>query len=215
MAREDSLIWMVIDSLTKWLKTKNALVAIVGTLILLGGLAWLFSYQVQAFPAQDPYNVGPSSNVGTGPAGAEEETLSQSGTANEGQPTEEPFDLAGDRIWEMEVTFSARDEEASRPRFTNTPDDFTVTVNFPDGTSDERSALVTSTSDQTITFYWNWTEEGGMDWTEQGGNSITITVDCTNAGDQEPFFTLLHLRDIPDDGNLYSLSVFYVYTENE
>lgn len=215
MAREDSLIWMIVDYLVQWVKTKKAIAAVLGTFVLLVALAYLFSYQAQAFPAADPYNVTGMNPTLEGPAGAEEETLSVSGYSTEGQAVDESFDLAGDRIWAMEVTFTFIDEATTRPRFTNTPDEFDITVELPDGNTETKSDYATNQAEKTVTFFWNWSAEGGMDWSEDGGNSVNVVVECTLAGDQEPFFTLLNLRDIADNGNDYSLSVFYIYTENE
>jgi hypothetical protein len=63
---------------------------------------------------------------------------------------------------------------------------------------------------------YNWTAEGGKDWSDDSlgiGNSVDIDVTCTNAGDQEPLFAPFGFRSQADDGNNYSLSVYYIYTE--
>jgi hypothetical protein len=212
MAREDSLAMMVIDGIVKWLKTRHAVYSIVGTIALLAALAWLFSYQAQAFPAADPYNVGPIIPGGTGPSNAEYSTESLTGTANEGSSVEEPFSLQGDVIWIMEVTFTFTDEEPDRARrFTNEPDSFDVTVTFPDGESQTKSATGSNTNPGTIQFAYNWTADGGMEWSAE--DTVVITVELTQAGEQHPLLNPFGLREVEDSTNDYSLSVYYGYTQ--
>ena len=215
MVNEDSLFGIVRDGLMRWLRTRHALISIVGTFVLMAGLAWLFSYQAGAFPAQDPYNVEPTTISGTGPTNAEYLTETQSGRAIEGQePTPEPFDLAGDVIWVMEVALSFTDENPDRTqRFTNEPDTFEVTVVFPDGESETKSASSSYPNPGTILFNFNWTGDGGIDWTEDGGNSVEVIVLCTEAGNQHPLFNPFGFREVEDTGNDYTLSVYYGFTE--
>ena len=215
MAREDSLLWIVVDGLMKWLKTRHAMFSILGTFILMAGLAWLFSYQAEAFPAKDPYNEGSIPNGGTGPSNAEYLTETQSGWANEGQLMPPiPIDLAGDVIWVMEVALTFTDEDPDRAqRFTNEPDTFEVTVLFPDGETETKSASGTNTNPGNILFNYNWTGDGGIDWTEDGGNIVEVTVTCTEAGNQHPLFNPFGFREVEDTGNDYTLSVYYGFTE--
>lgn len=216
MGRDDSIIWMIITPIFKWLKTRKAWFAIAGTFILLVGLAWLFAYQAQAFPAADPYNVNPNGPSPTIPDDALEETLNIQGYVGDGQTMDEPFDLADGRIWTIEVTFTAMDEPPARNfRFTNQPDDFTVTVMLPDGTTEDKSDYTADDSGKqaVISFTFDFKEDGGMDWSKEGGNSITVSVECTDAGDHVPFFSPFSFREIADDGNNYNIEVHYSYTE--
>lgn len=212
MARDDSLLWMVKEALVKWARTRKALFAVVGTLALMAALAVLFSYQANAFPAADPYNVNPLPNGPSGPADAKHDTITNSGFATEGTPIDETIDMDGETIWVMEITFTFTDEAPSRRRFTNLADEFEVTVQFPDGETETKTARGTDTAPGLISFTYNWTKDGGMDWSEEGGNSIVVTVECTTAGNQEPLFNPFGLREIADNGNDYSLSVYYEYT---
>lgn len=214
MASEDSLIGMVTIPMAKWLKTRHAWASLAGTMILLVGLAWLFAYQAEAFPAADPYNAG-SINPHPGiPGDAEREVLSNSGYASEGSAIDEPFDLLGTRIWTMRVMVTATDEPPARNfRFTNEADDFEVTVSFPDGTSRSVSGYCTDTTQMVLTMDFNWSEDGGMDLTDEGGNTVTVTVECTVADDHYPFFSPFGVRTIADEGNAYSVEVDYSYTE--
>ncbi len=214
MAREDSLLGLIITPIFKWLKTRHSWISIGGTFILLVGLAWLFAYQADAFPAADPYNaVIPDPHPGI-PDDAIQEVLTQQGYAAEGSPIDEPFDLNGKTIWTMRITFSAIDEPPARNlRFTNEADDFQVTVTFPDGTTETKSDYATDSKAAAITFTFDWQEEGGMDWTEEGGNSVVVTVECTDADDHYPFFSPFDQRTIADNGNDYNLEVDYSYTE--
>ena len=213
MAREDSLLWIVVDGLLKWLKTRHALFSILGTFVLMAGLAWLFSYQAEAFPAKDPFNEEPTPNGGTGPSNAEYLTQTQSGRVNEGQSMDETFDLKGDVIWVMDVALSFTDEPTDRSqRITNEPDTFEVTVLFPDGESQTKSASGTNTNPGTILFSYNWTGDGGIDWTEDGGNVVVVTVTCTEAGNQHPLFNPFGFREVEDTGNDYTLSVYHGFT---
>jgi len=214
MDREDSLFWMIITPLLKWLKTRHAWASISGTFVLLIGLAWLFAYQADAFPTSDPYNaVIPGPRPGA-PDDAITEILTVSGYASEGSPVDERFDLLGETIWTMSITFSAIDEPPARNfRFTNEADDFEVTVTLPDGTTETKSDYATDSKMAAIVFTFDWKDDGGIDWSDDGGNSVLITVDCTDADDHYPFFSPFGSRVIADNGNDYSLEVDYSYTE--
>jgi hypothetical protein len=213
MAREDSLVMIVFDGLLKWLKTRHAMFSILGTFVLMIMLAALFSYQAEAFPAADPFNEGSTTNGGTGPSNAEYLTQTQSGRVSEGQSNDETFDLTGDVIWVMEVALSFTDEDPDRAqRFTNEPDTLEVTIMFPDGESESKSASGTNTNPGTILFNYNWTADGGMDWTEDGGNNVLVTVTCTEAGNQHPLFNPFGLREVEDTGTDYTISVYHGYT---
>lgn len=217
MADEDSLIRMIFSALMKWLRTRHALFSIAGTIGLLLLLSYIFAYQASAFPASDVLNYKPPPNNPSGPDDSIERTITVSGYANEGGTVDEDFDLEGDRIWALEVTLTFQDEPAQRRRFTNEADTIEVTLKFPDGTSDSDSASASSTNQGTINMFYNWSEEGGKDWT--GGdpnavNSVTVSIECTVAGDQVPFFNPFDMRTIADGGNDYQLTVFYIYTED-
>ncbi len=212
MAREDSLVWIIGDLLAKWLKTRHAVYSIVGTIALLAALAWLFSYQAQAFPAADPYNVGPITPSGTGPSNAEYATDSLTGTATEGSAIDETFSLQGDVIWVMDVTFTFTDEAPDRTRrFTNEKDSFDVTVTFPDGESQTKSASSLYPNPGELKFNYNWTADDGMEWSPE--DSVIITVELTEAGNQHPLLNPFGFREVEDNQNAYSLSVYYGFTE--
>ncbi len=216
MAREDSLRWIIIDGLMMWLKTRHAMFSILGTFMLMAGLAWLFSYQAEAFPAKDPYNEGQTPNGGIGPSNAEYLTDTRSGRVNEGLSIPETFDLAGDVIWILDVALSFTDEQPERSqRFTNEPDSLEVIILFPDGESETKSATASYPNTGTITFNFNWTGNGGIDWTEVGGNSIEVNVMCTEAGNQHPLFNPFGIREVEDTGTDYALVVYYGFTTKE
>lgn len=214
MAREDSLIWMIITPMLKWLKTRHAWASIGGTFVLLVALAYLFAYQAQAFPAGDPFNApGAEPHPGV-PDDALQEVLTVSGYASEGSPVDERFDLLGETIWTMRISFSALDEPPARNfRFTNEADDFEVTVTFPDGTTETKSGYATNSNPASIVFTFDWEDDGGMDWTDDGGNSVLVSVECTTADDHYPLFSPFGTRVIADNGNDYGLEVDYSYTE--
>ncbi len=219
MFGEDSLIGMVFRGLLKWFKTRHAAYSIVGTIVLFALLAYIFAMQANAFPAQNPWNAPGSGPDISGPDNAEEETISVGGYAREGLPIPETFDLQGERIWGMVIELTFQDEpDDVRRRFTNTADTFVVTVNFPDGTSDDVSGSGSNSAAKTLTMAFNWTSEGGMDWRDSDAgatNSVDIEVLCDNAGDQTPFFSPFNFRTQADDGNDYTLSVLYIYTPEE
>ena len=215
MAREDRLRWIIIDGLMNWLKTRHAMFSILGTFMLLAALGMLFSYQAEAFPAKDPWNEGPTPNGGVGPSNAEYLTDTIPGRVLEGQSNDETFDLDGDTIWIMEVALSFTDEQPDRAqRFTNEADTLEVTVMFPDGESETKSASGTNNNPGTILFNYNWTADDGMDWSDDGGNSVFITVTCTEAGNQHPLFNPFGLREVEDTGTDYTLVVYYGFTKN-
>ena len=219
MFGEDSLLGMVVRGLLKWLKTRHAAYSIVGTIVLFSLLAYIFAMQVNAFPAQNPYNANGSGPDIVVPDNAELDIISVPGYANEGQPIDETFDLLGERIWGMVIELTFQDEPNDvRRRFTNTADTFVVTVNLPDGTSQDVSGSGSNTAAKTLTMALDWTDTGGMDWrdTDTGAtNSVDIEVLCDPAGDQTPFFSPFTFRTIADDGNEYTLSVLYIYTPEE
>lgn len=217
MAREDSLIWMIIDAIMKWVKTRNAWIAIIGTIILFSGLAGLFAYQAEAFPAKNP-NIIPSDPDLVGPDEAEVGMYQETGFAREGVPVEREFDLEGERIYAMAVAVSWLDEPddtlRSR-RYDNKADSFSLTVTLPDGDSKTTTGTGTNAQEETIVVAWatDWAEEG-IDWRDEAQgitNTILVEVECTSAGDQEPFFAPFGYRVIADDGNSYSIGVVYLY----
>jgi hypothetical protein len=213
MARDDSLIWMIITPILKWLKTRHALASITGTIVLLAVMAYIFAWQAEAFPAADPYNSAqPNPHPGI-PDDAIEEVETMDGYAREGSPIDERVDLLGSTVWTMRVTFSATDEPPDRMRFTNEADDFEITVTLPDGTTESKTGYATDTNPAAITFTYDWKEDGGMKLSETDANTMVVTVDCTNADDQYPFFSPFNRRVVSDDGNDYTLVVDYSYTE--
>ena len=214
MAREDSLLFMIITPIWKWLKTRHAWISIIGTIVLLGFMAYMFAWQAEAFPAADPYNaVIPDPYPGI-PDDATRETETVNGYATEGSPIDERFDLMGTRVWTMVITFAATDEPPTgNVRFTNRPDDFEITVELPDGTTDTKTGSATEANPAAITFTWNWTEDQGMELAEGEVNSMIVTVHCTDADDHYPFFSPFDRRTRADNGNDYTLMVDYSYTE--
>ncbi len=214
MAREDSFIWMIITPITKWLKTRHAWASITGTIVLLIFMAYMFAWQAEAFPAADPYNaVIPDPHPGI-PDDAIQEIETLSGYASEGSPLDERIDLMGSTVWTMRITFSATDEPPDRNfRFTNEADDFELTVTLPDGTTESKTGYATDTNPAAIIFTYDWQEDGGLSLSSSETNSLLVTVHCTNADDQYPFFSPFNRRVIEDRGNDYTLVVDYSYTE--
>jgi hypothetical protein len=214
MAREDSLIWMIITPIMKWLKTKHAWASIAGTFVLLVGLAWLFAYQAEAFPASDPYNaVIPAPHPGV-PDDAIQQVDTLPGYASEGTPIDERIDLLGNTAWTMRIRFVATDEPPTRNfRWTNEPDNFDVTLTMPDGTVESKSATATSSNTATIDFIFDWEDDGGLDISGDGENIFLVTIECTEAGDQHPLFSPFGRRDTADQGNEYTLVIDYSYTD--
>ncbi|UCC92718.1 MAG: hypothetical protein JSW25_08650, partial [Thermoplasmata archaeon] len=82
----------------------------------------------------------------------------------------------------------------------------------PDGTEETQSGFATDTSPLSLTFTYDWQEDGGLDISGDG-NTIMIQVHCTDADDQYPFFSPFNRRTIADNGNDYTLVVDYSYTE--
>jgi hypothetical protein len=216
MAREDSIIWMIIGAFQKWFKTRHALISIVGTIILFSILAWIFSAQADAFPAQNPYNILPPTPSINGPANAQEDTVSVTGYVSERSSEEEHFDLVGDMIYAIEVTVSFRDEPNSGVRFTNTADNFDISVTLPDGTSESKSEYATNSGERSAHFLFEWDE--GITWADKktgATNHLDVTVECTDAGDHEPFFSPFNFRTTADNGNDYTVQIWHLYTSAE
>jgi hypothetical protein len=213
MAREDSIIWMIIGAFQKWLKTRHALISIVGTIVLFSLLAWIFSAQADAFPAQNPYNILPPTPSINGPANAQEDTVSVTGYVDERSSEDEHFDLVGDMIYAIEVTVSFRDEPNSGVRYTNNADNFDIAVTLPDGTSDSKTEYATNSAERSATFVFEWDE--GITWADKktgANNYVDVTVECTDAGDHTPFFSPFNFRTNPDDGNAYTVQIWHLYT---
>jgi hypothetical protein len=214
MAREDSLIWMIIIPITKWLKTRHAWASIVGTFILLAFMAYMFAYQAEAFPSADPYNAAPPVPHPGVPDDAIQQVDTLNGYASEGSPLDERVDLLGTKAWTMMIRFVATDEPPTRNfRWTNEPDDFDVTLTMPDGTTETKSATASGSNTATVDFVFDWEEDGGLDISGDGENIFIISIECTDAGDQHPLFSPFGQRDTADLGNAYTLVVDYSYTE--
>jgi hypothetical protein len=213
MAREDSIIRMIIGAFQKWLKTRHALISIIGTIVLFSVLAWIFSAQADAFPAQNPYNILPPAPSINGPADAKEDTVSVTGYVGERSSEPEHFDLVGDMIYAIEVTVSFRDEPDSGVRYDNTPDDFELTVTLPDGTSDTKTGFADEDNDRSVPFLFEWDE--GITWADKktgATNFVDVTIECTDAGDHTPFFSPFNFRTTADNGNDYTVEVWHLYT---
>jgi hypothetical protein len=204
MAREDSLLWLIITPIFKWLKTRHSWISIFGTFILL--------------VSGDPFNATPGSGGSTGPDNSLEDTIPYSGYVREGPSNAVPerFDLNGTRIWTIEVRFTAMDEPPARQfRFTNEADDFVVTVTLPDGREVEGSDHTNygTNKEAAIIFDFDFNDDGGWDTSEEGGNIVMVNVECTTADDHYPFFSPFNTRTIADDGNNYEIAVRYSYDE--
>lgn len=207
---------MVFNELLKWVKTPKAWVGIIGTIVLFAGLAWIFSYQASAFPAKNPFNAQTPNGSPGGPDNAKLATETLPGNAPEGQAIPEEVSLEGKRIYSLRVTLTWTDEANAGRRFTNQADTFELSVALPDGTTKKGTGSGTNVSPGTIVIDWNWTSTGGVNWADPKKgttNDISITVTCTNAGDQTPRLSILGLRNRADPGNDYSLVVEYRYTE--
>jgi hypothetical protein len=217
MDREDSLVWMIIDYLLKWIKTPRSWVALGGTFLLIIVLGIVFSYQAGAFPSANPFNVSPPSQTPYIPDGAVLDTHSWNDQAVEGAPgNTDEYPLLGDRIYTLKVELKWTDEADAGRRFTNQPDRFELTVELPDGESKTEEAQGTNAAEGVATVDWNWTADGGANWADDEAgitNDITITVRCITAGDQRPLLSVLGFRERADDGNAYSVYIEYVYFE--
>lgn len=119
----------------------------------------------------------------------------------------------------MEFTLKWRDEEDSGGisgiNYDNQPDRFSLTV-IP---SWNRSMEISQEAQNpmgdegviiiTIEIFSKF--EPKYDPYYEGLGEYVITVGCIECGDQEPTFNLLNLRNEPDDGNNWELSVKYEY----
>ncbi len=208
---------MLINYLLTWFKTPRSWIAIGGTVLLIIVLGMVFSYQADAFPSANPFNVSPPSPNPFIPPGAVLDRHSWSDSAVEGTPgNTDEFPLMGDLIYTLKVELKWTDEPDAGRRFTNQADRFELTVELPDGETKTDEAQGTNAEEGVATVEWNWTADGGANWADDDAgitNDITITVRCVTAGDQRPLLSILGFRERADDGNSYTVYIEHVYFE--
>lgn len=144
------------------------------------------------------------------------EAISLSGSLNEGQESLESIEIDAENIISATFILTWTDEpDATGPgAYQNQPDSFDIEVESPDpekgGNSGganpqggEGMILVIIEFDPDVDPYLNGTGE------------YTVTITCTNAGNQEPQFSIIGIRDQEDSGNDWGLAVEYEYYQEE
>ncbi len=144
------------------------------------------------------------------------EAISLSGSLNEGQETIESVEIDAENIISATFILTWTDEpDATGPgAYENQPDSFDIEVESPDpekgGSSGganpqggEGTILVIIEFDPDVDPYMNGTGE------------YKVTITCTNAGNQEPQFSIIGIRDQEDSGNDWELAVEYEYYQEE
>jgi hypothetical protein len=99
----------------------------------------------------------------------------------------------------VNITMNWDDEPDAGPRYTNAPDGFRLSL------MDSRGQTIDSIEGTTGGLSIVWIHDENTDPV----NNVTIIVELTVTGDQEPFINIIGLREISDNSNTYGLDVKY------
>ncbi|MBN1539881.1 MAG: CPBP family intramembrane metalloprotease [Candidatus Thermoplasmatota archaeon] len=127
------------------------------------------------------------------------EKMMVSGYLGEGEDTNIELDRNTSVITKVNVSLIWEDEPDAGFRYTNTPDQFQITL--LDGEGNEIRTHQSGTGRSSIVWI-------SPDETIDGGN-LSVQIRMVRAGDHEPLVSFLGLRNINDEGNDYSLMVDY------
>jgi hypothetical protein len=135
----------------------------------------------------------------------------ETGYTNENQATEFNFIVSEETprlVW-VNCSLSWMDESSSYPFGTNDPDQFSVAIIGPDGTSMDESGLSTSGP---------ITASVGLDYNTEGFKDTylgewTILVQAGTCGDDNGIGSLGIIRTTEDTGNAWTLEFSYTYLE--
>ena len=131
------------------------------------------------------------------------QTLDQSGdTATENSDQDIPVMVYDVNVHSVTFTLRWTDEAAAGIRYTNEPDEFSLTVTPPNGSAVSSQVSTSGTVSVTVTFDL----EGSSDPYYNGTGEYIVTVECGACGDQVPFVNIGGLRTQADNGNTWDLS---------
>ncbi len=161
-------------------------------------LAFALVFAATAVPAGGPEHPG---RVGGPGSGSASELHGLTGFTSDGQSSTEPVDLNGSSPTAVTAVLTWTDEP-DLARHTNLPDSFKVTVSMGNQTASGEGANGHGTPGE-ITVELKLAEA----LAKADASAVTVVVTCVNAGVQQGVPAGLGLRDKPDSGNAWSLSV--------
>ena len=121
----------------------------------------------------------------------------ESDVLQEMNTAEYPLENNGDIYMEVNISLTWSDESPSRPNWENRPDHFRVSLNS------ESAGELESDESASGNIRISWTPAEGSEINE----TLTVIVELTRAGDQEPTFYIGGPRGEEDDSNLFELVV--------
>ena len=114
----------------------------------------------------------------------------------------------GERTWKFILTWS--DEPDAGTRYTNQPDEFTLNVTAPNGTSVESGPLK-NTHGREVVLVCEFLYDPETVHDTEGTGRYALEIICGECGDQEPSVSVFGLRTISDAGNTWTLDLRYEY----
>ena len=130
------------------------------------------------------------------------------GTGNANSDTTYNFSINYTRVVQVMVNLTWTDEATSGTRYTNTPDELGLEVHSPDGAAqtDKKTNPQGGEGLVSLTYTYNATDKKNP-----GTGSWDIIVTVGACGPQVPRINILGIREVPDPGNAYTLTITYEY----
>jgi hypothetical protein len=130
------------------------------------------------------------------------------GSGNDNTDTSYNYTVNQTHVLNVTVNLTWTDEAASGRRYTNTPDTLGLEVHSPDGTAKTGSGANTQGGAGSLSVKFQFNESDKKD---PGSGSWDIMVHVGPCGAQVPIVNIIGLREVPDTGNAYTLTITYDY----
>jgi MFS family permease len=140
--------------------------------------------------------------------------ITTSGQSNEGEDKIETNEIKEENVKSVPFPLTWEDEPNSDSRHTNEPDEFTLTVESPDGENPDPESGANPQGGQgslSITI----THDPYIDPFLNGTGFYNITITCDNCGDQVLFRPSAGLQDEADNSNSWELAIEYEYYQKK
>lgn len=145
-------------------------------------------------------------NNNGGGAQTEKGDYTDSGQATENSETTFSVSPANGTVVSIQASVSWTDEADAGPRFTNMPDEFSVSIKTPSGEVVDGELSSSGSASVKFDVPSSQAEEARENGTAQ---TWMIIVKCGNCGDQTPMLSIAGFRARADTGNAFELSVSY------
>ena len=119
-------------------------------------------------------------------------------------------DIPEQCISSVEFILTWSDEPDAGTRYTNQPDEFTLNVTAPNGTSVESGPLK-NTHGREVVLVCEFLYDPETVHDTEGTGRYALEIICGECGDQEPSVSVFGLRTISDAGNTWTLDLRYEY----